>query len=31
FYFGDNNRGWRAGFDYLLRSEVLVKTREGSL
>ncbi|WP_406876375.1 helix-turn-helix domain-containing protein [Serratia marcescens] len=31
FYFGDNNRGWRAGFDYLLRSDVLVKTREGSL
>lgn len=31
FYFGDNNRAWRAGFDYLLRSEVLVKTREGAL
>ncbi|HAT3729390.1 TPA: replication protein [Serratia marcescens] len=31
FYFGDNNRSWRAGFDYLLRSDVLVKTREGSL
>lgn len=31
FYFGDNNRSWRAGFDYLLRSDVLVKTREGAL
>lgn len=31
FYFGDNARTWRAGFDYLLRSDVLVKTREGSL
>lgn len=31
FYFGDNTRGWRAGFDYLLRSDVLVKTREGGL
>ena len=31
FYFGDNNRSWRAGFDYLLRSDLLVKTREGAL
>ncbi|WP_273867542.1 replication protein RepO [Serratia odorifera] len=31
FYFGDNNRSWRAGFDYLLRSDVLVKTREEAL
>jgi len=31
FYFGDNDTGWRANFDYLLRSETLVKTREGSL
>lgn len=31
FYFGDNPSGWRASFDYLLRSETLVKTREGSL
>ncbi|MBL3522839.1 DNA replication protein [Serratia plymuthica] len=31
FYFGDNDRGWRASFDYLLRSETLVKTREGTL
>lgn len=31
FYFGDNNRTWRAGFDYLLRSDVLTKTREGAL
>ncbi|MDK2579418.1 replication protein [Citrobacter portucalensis] len=31
FYFGDNDTGWRASFDYLLRSDTLVKTREGSL
>lgn len=31
FYFGDNNTGWRASFDYLLRSDTLVKTREESL
>ncbi|ERK06075.1 phage replication protein O [Serratia fonticola AU-P3(3)] len=31
FYFGKNDRGWRASFDYLLRSETLVKTREGTL
>jgi len=31
FYFGDNNRGWRASFDYLLKSDTLTKTREGSL
>lgn len=31
FYFGDNDTGWRASFDYLLRSETLIKTREGSL
>lgn len=31
FYFGDNDRGWRASFDYLLRSDTLVKTREGTL
>ncbi|WP_447907834.1 helix-turn-helix domain-containing protein [Serratia fonticola] len=31
FYFGDNNRSWRAGFDYLLRSDTLTKTREGAL
>ncbi len=31
FYFGGNDRGWRASFDYLLRSETLVKTREGTL
>lgn len=31
FYFGDNDRGWRANFDYLLRSEILTKTREGAL
>lgn len=31
FYFGDNDRGWRANFDYLLRSDTLLKTREESL
>lgn len=31
FYFGQNDTGWQAGFDYLLRSETLLKTREGSL
>ncbi|HBA3651401.1 TPA: replication protein [Escherichia coli] len=31
FYFGENNTGWRASFDYLLKSDTLIKTREGSL
>lgn len=31
FYFGENDSGWRANFDYLLRSDTLIKTREGSL
>ena len=31
FYFGSNDTGWRASFDYLLRSDTLTKTREGSL
>lgn len=31
FYFGENPTGWRASFDYLLRSDTLIKTREGSL
>ncbi|WP_140919051.1 replication protein [Limnobaculum xujianqingii] len=31
FYFGDNDRGWKANFDYLLRSDTLLKVREGSL
>ncbi|WP_241639988.1 DNA replication protein [Rosenbergiella epipactidis] len=31
FYFGDNNRGWRASFDYLLQPDTITKTREGSL
>lgn len=31
FYFGENDTGWRASFDYLLRSDTLIKTREGSL
>lgn len=31
FYFGDNDRGWVADFDYLLRPNVLTKIREGNL
>ncbi|MBE2980011.1 replication protein [Enterobacter hormaechei] len=31
FYFGENDRGWRASFDYLLRSDTLLKTREKAL
>lgn len=31
FYFGENPRQWQASFDYLLRSDTLLKTREGAL
>ncbi|BBQ85339.1 hypothetical protein WP3W18E02_38680 [Klebsiella sp. WP3-W18-ESBL-02] len=31
FYFGENDRGWRASFDYLLRSDTLLKTKEKAL
>lgn len=31
WYFGENNRGWRASFDYLLRPDTVTKTREGAL
>ena len=31
FYFGDNDRGWMASLDYLLREDTLTKTKEGSL
>lgn len=31
FYFGDNDRGWMASIDYLLREDTLTKTKEGSL
>jgi phage replication O-like protein O len=31
FYFGENDRGWTADFDYLLRPNVLTKIREGNL
>lgn len=31
FYFGENDRGWRASFDYLLRSDTLLKTKERAL
>ncbi|TDB42658.1 replication protein [Photorhabdus luminescens] len=29
FYFGDNDRGWTASFDFLLREETLTGVREG--
>lgn len=31
FYFGENNRNWRADFEYLLRVETLDKTLERAL
>ncbi|WGM02941.1 replication protein [Arsenophonus nasoniae] len=31
WYFGENDRGWRASFDYLLRPDTVTKTREGAL
>ncbi|MGL5038837.1 MAG: replication protein [Aeromonas sp.] len=31
FYFGENDRGWRASFDYLVRVDTLIKAREGAL
>lgn len=31
FYFGENDRGWRANFEYLLREETLDKTLENNL
>lgn len=31
FYFGENDRGWRASFDYVVRTETLTKVREGTL
>lgn len=31
FYFGDNDRGWKADFDYVLRVETMIKTKEGAL
>ncbi len=31
FYFGENDRGWRADFEYILREKVMDKTIEGSL
>lgn len=31
FHFGDNDRGWVANFDYLLRPKVLTDIREGTL
>lgn len=31
FYFGDNDRQWKADLDYVLRVETMIKTKEGSL
>ncbi|WKT00506.1 DNA replication protein [Gallibacterium salpingitidis] len=31
FYFGANDRKWKANFDYLLREDTLTKVREGAL
>lgn len=31
FYFGENNRGWKADFDFLLRENTLDKVLEGNL
>ena len=31
FHFGENDRGWKADFDYVVRVETLIKTREGAL
>ena len=31
FFFGDNDRGWTANLDYLLRADTLTKVREGTL
>ena len=31
FYFGENNRGWRADFDYIVRITTYLKFIEGSL
>ena len=31
FHFGENDRSWRADFDYVIRTDTLLKTREGAL
>lgn len=31
FYFGENNRGWKADFEYILRESTLDKVLEGNL
>ncbi|MCW4596802.1 DNA replication protein [Pasteurella multocida subsp. multocida] len=31
FYFGENDRGWRADFEYILSEKIMDKTIEGSL
>ncbi|WP_228403122.1 DNA replication protein [Pasteurella canis] len=31
FYFGENERGWRADFEYILSEKIMDKTIEGSL
>ena len=31
FHFGENDRSWRADFDYVIKTDTLLKTREGAL
>ena len=31
FHFGENDRGWRADFDFVVRTDTLLKTLEGAL
>ena len=31
FYFGENNRGWRADFDYIVKTKTYLKFIEGAL
>lgn len=31
FHFGENDRGWRADFDYVIKSDTVIKVREESL
>ncbi|HDR0739538.1 TPA: DNA replication protein, partial [Pasteurella multocida] len=31
FYFGENERGWRADFEYIVSEKIMDKTIEGSL
>ena len=31
FYFGENDRGWRADFDYIIKPSTYLKVVEGTL